>query len=67
MSPLEFSEMTIQPAQHECYACCPLQAEEQGFQPAVGNTHGTRVELAAYHHFRKSSVARNSLGICYKI
>jgi len=34
----------IQPAQHECHACCPLQAEKPGIQPIVGNTHDTRVE-----------------------
>ena len=36
--------MTIQPARHECHACCPLQAEKPGIQPVVGNTHGTHVE-----------------------
>jgi len=36
--------MTIQPARHECHACCPLQAEEPGIQPVVGNTHDTHVE-----------------------
>jgi len=43
-SPWGFSEMTIQPARHECYACCPLQAEKPGIQPVVGNTHGIHVE-----------------------
>jgi len=36
--------MTIQPARHECNACCPLQAKKPGIQPVVGNTHGTHVE-----------------------
>jgi len=36
--------MTIQPARHECHACCPLQVEKPGIQPVVGNTRGTRVE-----------------------
>jgi len=36
--------MTVQPARHECHACCPLQAGKQGIQPIVGNTHGTHVE-----------------------
>jgi len=36
--------MTIQPARHECHACCPLQAEKPGIQPVVGNTHDTHVE-----------------------
>jgi len=36
--------MTIQPARHDCYACCPLQAEKPGIQPVVGNTRGTRVD-----------------------
>jgi len=36
--------MTIQPARHECHACCPLQAEKPRIQPVVGNTHGTHVE-----------------------
>ena len=43
-SPWGFSEMTIQPARHECHACCPLQAEKPGIQPVVGNMHGTHVE-----------------------
>jgi len=34
----------IQPARHECHACCPLQAEKPGIQPVVGNTHDTHVE-----------------------
>ena len=38
-----FSETTIQPARHECQACCPLQAEKAGLQPAVGNKHGTHI------------------------
>jgi len=36
--------MTIQPARHECHACCPLQAEKPGIQPVVGNTHDAHVE-----------------------
>jgi len=36
--------MTIQPARHECHACCPLQAEKSGIQPVADNTHGTHVE-----------------------
>jgi len=40
--PLRVSGMTIQPARHECLACCPPQAEKPGIQPVVGNTHGTR-------------------------
>jgi len=43
-SPWGFSEIRIQPARHECHACCPLQAEKPGIQPIVGNTHGTHVE-----------------------
>jgi len=39
-----FSEMTIQPARHQCHTCCPLQAEKTGIQPVVGNTHDTHVE-----------------------
>ena len=44
VSPWGFSEVTIQPARHECHASCPLQAEKPGIQPVVGNTHGTHVE-----------------------
>jgi len=36
--------MRIQPARHECYAYCPLQAEKLGIQPTVGNTHGSHVK-----------------------
>jgi len=43
-SPWGFSEMTIQPARHECHTCCPLQAEKPWIQPLVGHTHGTHVE-----------------------
>jgi len=43
-SPWELSEKTIQPARHECHACCPLQAEKLGIQPVVGNTRGTHDE-----------------------
>jgi len=43
-SPRGFSEMTIQPARHECHACCPPQAEKPGIQPVVGNMHDTHVE-----------------------
>jgi len=46
-SPWEFSEMTIQPARHECHACCPLQAEKPRIQPVVGNTHGTHYSCRA--------------------
>jgi len=42
-SPRGFSEMTIQPARHECHACCPLQAEKHNIVLVVGNTHGTHV------------------------
>jgi len=35
--------MTIQPARHECHACCLLRAEFLAFQPVVDNTRGTRV------------------------
>jgi len=43
-SPWGFSEKTIQPARHECYACCLLRAGFLAFQPVVDNTRGTRVE-----------------------
>jgi len=43
-SPWGFSEMTIQPARHECHACCPLRAGSLAFQPVVDNTRGTHVE-----------------------
>ena len=33
----------MQPARHECHACCSLQAEKPGIQPVVGNTHDTHV------------------------
>jgi len=36
--------MRIQPARHECHACCPLQAEKLGIQSVVGNTHGSHVK-----------------------
>ena len=36
--------MTIQPARHECRACCLLRAGFPAFQPVVDNTRGTRVE-----------------------
>jgi len=36
--------MTIQPARHECHACCLLRAGFLAFQPVVDNTRGTRVE-----------------------
>jgi len=35
--------MTIQPARHECHACCLLLAGYLAFQPVVDNTRGTRV------------------------
>jgi len=35
--------MTIQPARHECHACCLLRAGFLAFQPVVDNTRGTRV------------------------
>jgi len=38
--PLKIFKMTMQPARH---ACSPLQAEKQGIQPVVGDTHYTRV------------------------
>jgi len=40
--------MTIQPARHECHACCPQQAEKPGIQSVVGNTHGTPVEQVGF-------------------
>jgi len=43
-SPWGFSEMTIQPAWHECHAGCLLRAGFLAFQPLVDNTCGTRVE-----------------------
>jgi len=39
-----FSEKTIQPAWHECNACCLLRARFLAFQPVADNTRGTRVE-----------------------
>jgi len=39
-----FSEMKMQPARHECHACCLLRARFLAFQPVVDNTRGTRVE-----------------------
>jgi len=38
---------TIQPARHECVACCLLRAEKLGFQHDVGNVLGNSVERAA--------------------
>ena len=35
--------MMIQPARHECHACCLLRAGFLAFQPVVDNTRGTRV------------------------
>jgi len=35
--------MAIQPARHECHACCLLRAGFLAFQPVVDNTRGTRV------------------------
>jgi len=46
-SPWGFSEKTIQPARHECHACCLLRAGFLAFQPVVDNTRGTRVEQVA--------------------
>ena len=43
-SPWGFSEMTIQPARHECLAFCLLRARFLAFQPVVDNTRGTHVE-----------------------
>jgi len=43
-SPWGCSVITIQPARHECHACCQLQAEKPGIQPVVGNTHDTHVK-----------------------
>jgi len=36
--------MTIQPARHQCHACCLLRAGFLAFQLVVDNTRGTRVE-----------------------
>jgi len=49
--------MMIQPARHECHACCPLQAEKQGIQPVVGNTRGTHVEqvVSSFQKFLRGS------------
>jgi len=33
--------MTIQPARHECHACCLLRAGFLAFQPVVDNTRST--------------------------
>ena len=52
--------MTIQPARHECHACCSQQAEKPGIQSVVGNTHDTHVEQVV--SFQKTSGARNSHG-----
>jgi len=35
--------MAIQPARHECHACCLLRAGFLAFQPVVDNTRGTRL------------------------
>jgi len=43
-SPWGFSEETIQPARHECHACCLLRAGFLAFQPVADNMRGTRVE-----------------------
>ena len=43
-SPRGFSEKAIQPARHECRACCPLRVGFLAFQPVVDNTRGTHVE-----------------------
>jgi len=60
-SPRGFSEMTIQPARHECHACCLQRAEFMAFQPVVDNTRVTRVEQVV-SSFHKSSGACNSHG-----
>jgi len=60
VSPWGFSEVTIQPARHECHACCPLQAEKPGIQPVVGNTHGTHVEQVV-STFQKILSSRSSV------
>jgi len=51
-SPWGFSEMTIQPARHECHACCLLWAGFLSFQPVVDNTRDTRAEqvVSSFHH-----------------
>jgi len=35
--------MTIQPARHECRACCLLRAGFLTYQPVMDNTRSTRV------------------------
>ena len=40
--------MTIQPARHECNACCLLRAGFLAFQPVVENTRGTRMSSRLY-------------------
>jgi len=56
-SPWGFSEMTIQPARHECHACCLLRAIFLAFQPVVDNTRGTRVEqvVSSFHKIFRGS------------
>jgi len=39
--------MTMQPARHECYACCLQRDGFLAFQPVVDNKRGTRVEQVA--------------------
>jgi len=52
-----FSEMTIQPARHECHACCQLRAGIPAFQPVVDNTRGTRVGqvVSSFQKFLRGS------------
>ena len=37
----------MQPARHECHACCLQRAENVSIPPVLGNMHDTRVEWAA--------------------
>jgi len=49
--------MTIQPARHECHACCLLRAGFLAFQPVVDNRRGTRVEqvVSSYQKILRGS------------
>jgi len=55
--------MTIEPALHECHACCLIRAGFLAFQPVMDNTRGTRVEQVVLSFQKILIGARNSHGI----
>jgi len=65
-SPWGFSEMTTQPARHECHACCPLQAEKPGIQPVVSNTHDAHVEqvVSSFQKTLRGSQLMHMVQLC---